>query len=582
MVINLRPIGCRGCPLDPIAEGFLSAPQLSRSHNGVALVGEALGADEALEGKPFVGKAGHRLNRLIEWAGFKREDFDIYNAVWCRPPRNLLEGQPFEKRAVSHCQNSHWGRLTSRSRVIVPLGNVATDTFLGRKGILSIRGYVWPGDGRHYLPTIHPSFIQRGQSRWSAAFINDLQKAVLLAREGLPPIVNDYLLDPLPYEALGWARAYLRALESDPSIRLAFDIETPGKDEDEEDLEVDSDAPDRTWRIDRIGFSYRPHSALSIPWEPAYMGVARILLGSTGDKVVWNAGFDVPRIRRANVEIAGTIHDGMVAWHILHSDLPKRLGFVATFTDPWRPAWKHLSHSRPAFYNGTDADVEGISMTVIETNLRRAGLWGVYQRDVLDLEPLLLHMHRKGMPIDADIRLDRAVKLAERLERTKRDMEEAVPLEARRIEHVYRKAPAITDGLLHRPGFAEIRVCSECGAEAPRKDHFKRYVKKINRCADARPVFERREVREYYRLSAFSPSRDQLIRYHLHLNRPLPLVYDKKTQKRRVSFGERQIKDLRAKFPLDPLYPLVLEYRSLDKVAGTYIGRPDVKEMDPR
>lgn len=52
------------------------------------------------------------------------------------------------------------------------------------------------------------------------------------------------------------------------------------------------------------------------------------------------------------------------------------------------------------------------------------------------------------------------------------------------------------------------------------------------------------------------------------------MTWDKKQGKRKVSFGEKQLKEQMVHFPLDPLYPAVLRYRSLDKIAGTYIGRP--------
>src|SRR3990167_7055049 len=182
-----KPFSCRGCPLYTEGEGFMEPSLVGADGYGVALVGEALGEDEAEAGKPFVGRAGFRLTRLIEWAGFDRSRFDIWNAVWCRPPGNVLEGSGYENESVPHCQSQHWGWLPARARVVVPMGNVALAAFTGRKGILAARGYVAGGpNGTHLLPTVHPSFIQRGQSKYSAPFILDLQKAVELARFGLP------------------------------------------------------------------------------------------------------------------------------------------------------------------------------------------------------------------------------------------------------------------------------------------------------------------------------------------------------------------------------------------------------------
>jgi len=85
--------GCSGCPLRYTSTGFM-LPSLSTTPGGygVALVGEALGAEEAEAGSPFVGRAGFKLTRLLEWAGLDRKLFDIYNCCFCRPPNNRLEG----------------------------------------------------------------------------------------------------------------------------------------------------------------------------------------------------------------------------------------------------------------------------------------------------------------------------------------------------------------------------------------------------------------------------------------------------------------------------------------------------------
>jgi DNA polymerase len=548
------------------------SPSLASKGLGVTLLGEALGANEASEGKPFVGKAGFQLSRLLEWAGFKREQFDIYNSVWCQPPSNQLEGTSYEESSISHCRSRHWGVLTQRSRVLVPMGNVPTGALLGRKGILKARGYVWEGAGQYIVPTIHPSFIQRGNARYSAAFINDIQKAVRLAQGGLQPQFTNYLLDPLPSQAYQWAGEYLNRLNENRATYLSFDIETPiGKGEDEEENESDLDA---SWTIERIGFSYEPLKALSIPFSPPYFATIRALLSSSGPKIVWNAAFDVPRLRRATMGINGIIHDGMVAWHILHSDLPKGLGFVATFCCPWQPAWKHLSGSKPAFYNATDADVELRCMLAIESELRRCGMWEVYQRDVIELEPILIHMQQAGMPIDEEIRLDRAIKLAAKLEVIKNGFKEIVPLEARRISRVYKSTPKDTSGLLCRAGFRLLPVCNRCGLEKPRKDHFKTFVRKQNPCAGATTSESLQPHDEYYRLAEFTPSREQMLRYHKHLQRPVLWVVDKISKKKKVSFGEKQLKELKQKYPDDLLYAAILEYRKIDKLAGTYVGRP--------
>lgn len=496
---------------------------------------------------PDQGGGEFRLLRLCEWAGHPRSGFDSV----C-----LTEAQPIPP-----------------GEVYLTLGPKASALY-GVHDLDSSRGYVHDHGSGRFIPTVHPAYIDQGNAKWSAAFINDLQKSVLLARSGMPACFTDYLLDPLPREAYAWAERYLAALRMDPSIRLAFDIETPGKGDDEDDLDTDSDAPDRTWNIERIGFSYEPLGAVSFPWSPPYMAVCRAVLGSGGDKVVWNAGFDVPRIRRSGVEINGLIHDGMVAWHILHSDQPKRLGYVATFAVPWQPRWKHLSGSRPAYYNATDADVELRCMIHIEQELRRTGLWEVYQKDVLDLQPVLDHMHRAGMPVDTEVRLRSAIALNEEIVALRHTMAEAVPLEARKVDHVYKKPPTDTSGLRSRMGTRLVTRCAQCNIESPRKDHFRTFKRKINPCAAAGTREVEEPATEWYRLAEWTPSGDQLRRYHAVRGRPNPTVWDQKRRERRVSFGVKQLRELAVRFPDDPLYPAILRYRELDKIASVYIGRP--------
>lgn len=495
---------------------------------------------------PSEREASFRLHRLIEWAGVDHSTLS-----------HAKVGEPVT------------------TPVVLAMGQGAMEDQCGiKRRILDARGYVYPGAGdRSVVPTVHPAFIQRGNAKWSAAFINDLQKAMALARGEATPQVADYLLDPSPLDALRWAQVYRERLRVHERLRLAFDIETPYKGDEEDDLDL-GDAPDASWNIERIGFSYEGLMALSIPWAPEYRAAIRLCMESPGEKVVWNAGFDVPRIRRAGVAVNGLTHDGMVAWHILHSDLPKRLAFVATFTCPWQPAWKHLSGAKPAFYNATDADVEWRAFDAIEAELRRVGLLDTYQRDVVDLEPVLAHMTEKGMPVDAEIRLDRAIKLDTALKEAKATLEALTPMEARKIEHVYKSDPKDTTGLRQRKGMRTVPVCSSCGAERPRKPHFQRFKKKRNPCADGRPIEREVPVIEYYRFATFSPSRDQLIRYHSVLKRPLPTKWDKAKGAQRVSFDEENIKKLILAFPDDKIYPLILTYRGIDKLAGTYIGRP--------
>lgn len=575
-----KPNSCTGCALRDISTGFM-APQVARDPYSVLLLGEALGEDEADAGSPFVGRAGFRLTRLIEWAGLDRARFDIANACYCRPPNNKLEGTPYELPAISHCRQAHWGHLLKRAAVVVPLGNVPMNALMGRKGITALRGYVYGGDGFHVIPTVHPSFIARGQSKYSAAVINDLQKAVELAHRGLPIESTNYTLDPSPRVALEWARMAVghgMELRRQSRLRIAFDIETPYKGGDESEI---SDDDDPTFHILRIGFSVEGLAGLSIPWSGEYIPAIKVLLENDHDKIAWNAGFDTSRVRANGVKVGGLIHDGMVAWHILHSDLPKGLGFVATFTCPWQSEWKSLSSSRPAYYNVCDADIEWRSYHVIEAELHRVGLWDVYERDVLRIDPILVHMSQMGMPVDPVVRLDRATRLAHEQVKLMADIASLVPVTARRASPKggFKVAPKDPTGLATISVEAEVTRCAACGKEKPPKSHFRLYKKPTakrpqNPCALAGVVKKVEPVTRFARLEPFKPSREQLIRYHVVMGRVVPTRKDRKTGETKAVFDEMVIKQLEKKYPLDLLYPLLLQYREVQKIASTYIGYP--------
>ena len=154
-----KPQTCSGCELETLSVGFME-PR-GKGRYGVMLIGEALGAEEAESGRPFVGRAGKQLQECIDWAGLELDGFTIANAVWCRPPGNALEGEVYESGAIHHCMVAHLAPLIDRvnPKVIVPLGKVATRALLGFDNILKARGYIYRWNGRLVLPSVHPSFI---------------------------------------------------------------------------------------------------------------------------------------------------------------------------------------------------------------------------------------------------------------------------------------------------------------------------------------------------------------------------------------------------------------------------------------
>lgn len=126
-------------------------------------VGEAPGADEDAQGKPFVGRAGQLLTKMIEAMGLKREEVIIGNVNRCRPPGNR---QPtLEEAAI--CRPFLFREIAAvRPEVIVVMGNTALRNLLEVKaGISSVRGQFRDYQGIKVMPTFHPAYLLRDPSK---------------------------------------------------------------------------------------------------------------------------------------------------------------------------------------------------------------------------------------------------------------------------------------------------------------------------------------------------------------------------------------------------------------------------------
>ena len=138
-------------------------------------VGEAPGADEDVQGVPFVGRAGQLLTKMIEAMGFQRDDVYIANVVKCRPPENR-NPEPDE---IESCEPFLFRQIeTVKPKVIVALGAFAAKTLLrSAEPISKLRGQVYDYHGVQLIPTFHPSFLLRSPGQKKYAW-DDLKMAL--------------------------------------------------------------------------------------------------------------------------------------------------------------------------------------------------------------------------------------------------------------------------------------------------------------------------------------------------------------------------------------------------------------------
>ncbi len=154
---------------DPLAHAGTNVV-ISRGNPNAKLliVGEAPGPEENIRGKPFVGRAGQMLDKILKSANFNpEEDVYITNSVFRMPPGE--DGKPFRKPTDAEIDYYRpyvfeFIRLID-PRVILLTGNVASQSVLRKTGITSLRGKWTQSDGRWIMPIFHPSYLLRNPVR---------------------------------------------------------------------------------------------------------------------------------------------------------------------------------------------------------------------------------------------------------------------------------------------------------------------------------------------------------------------------------------------------------------------------------
>jgi uracil-DNA glycosylase family 4 len=138
----------------------------------LVFVGEAPGESEDIQGRPFVGRAGQLLTRIIEAMGLKRTDVYICNILKCRPPGNR-NPKPEE---IMICEPFLIKQLqVIGPRVICALGTFAAKTLLQTEmPISSLRGRFHTYQGIELMPTYHPAYLLRNSGGKKLVW-NDMQ-----------------------------------------------------------------------------------------------------------------------------------------------------------------------------------------------------------------------------------------------------------------------------------------------------------------------------------------------------------------------------------------------------------------------
>ncbi len=176
--IDQQVLVCKLCPLHKLRTH--AVPGEGDRSAGLMFIGEAPGRDEDAQGRPFVGRAGQLLRKIIAAMKFREDEVYITNIVKCRPPDNRVPHREEEEACSPYLVRQI---ELIRPRVIVTLGKTPTDYFVpGREGMTARRGNFGDYRGIPVMPTFHPSYLVRneGNRELKRMVWEDMQKVMAL------------------------------------------------------------------------------------------------------------------------------------------------------------------------------------------------------------------------------------------------------------------------------------------------------------------------------------------------------------------------------------------------------------------
>ncbi|MBO2518861.1 uracil-DNA glycosylase [Limnochorda sp.] len=174
-------VGCRRCPLREGARQVVFGE--GNPDATLMLVGEGPGAQEDLEGRPFVGRAGQLLDKMLAAIGIAREEVYIANVVKCRPPGNRVPTPAEQDACFPYLQQQI---ELVQPEIILCLGATAARRLIDpRFSVTRSHGVWYEREGRRVIATFHPAALLRDPGKKRLAW-DDLQKvqAVYFGREG--------------------------------------------------------------------------------------------------------------------------------------------------------------------------------------------------------------------------------------------------------------------------------------------------------------------------------------------------------------------------------------------------------------
>lgn len=378
----------------------------------IVIIGEAPGANEARQGRPFVGKAGKLLNKSLINAGIHRQNCYVTNVVKEKPYKNNIK--PFidyKNEQVSEKGRKYIEMLEKElaetdPNVILAVGNIPLWTLTGKSGITKWRGSILEAtkivEGTKVIPIIHPAAsLHRGPQAYMYRhyILKDLFR---VKTQSEFPELNipdyEYIIDPSYHQTM----QYLK--ECEESDRVAFDIEVYNQE------------------VDCISFSKERFEAISIPFREnqkeyftppqeieVWKKIDNILSDPDIEVVAHNANFDSSVLFRRYGIKPTNIKDTMINAAVLYPDFPKGLDFLtsiytkmAYYKDDGKFRNPNVSNRDFWIYNAKDSVVLQEIYPKQVKELERMGNLETAQKQTRLIRPLL-YMYGLGIKMNTEL-----------------------------------------------------------------------------------------------------------------------------------------------------------------------------------
>lgn len=319
-------------------------PERPRRRGHLALLGEAPGKNEVRKGKPFVGKAGGLLNKLLQAADIDRDDVIVENALHCPIDDKKQLGDKAIQEAIRCCNRRREleGDL-KHARFVVGLGAYAGYALTGEQGVQKVRGCIQQTAWGPSLVTYHPAALLRGRKDAAARIASD--------------VLAQFVISDLIH-----AEEYMKG-ERGPALDIAIGP-SPTKIERAVHyiirgpklyaLDVEADSLDMmSAQLDIIGIAYPRDEAVRVivipMWEGNYTPdelsrirrtLARLSTNRKTTMIAHNAPYDVTLWERNVARVDQRVRDTLLAhkacWPELHHDLQNVASQMLIVEGPWK------------------------------------------------------------------------------------------------------------------------------------------------------------------------------------------------------------------------------------------------------